>query len=169
MSMTAHKPLDEYLKLQYPFHVVADPDGGYVVTLPDLPGCMTQADAIDDIPAMVKSARALWIETAFDKGIDIPLPSYPADYSGKFVVRVPRSLHRRLAESAEDEGVSLNQYVASLLSRRDADAGVERKLEEIQDQIEGIYERLRFTVTGAPTIPSRQRELSNFSLKAVAA
>ncbi|HXT04816.1 MAG TPA: toxin-antitoxin system HicB family antitoxin, partial [Casimicrobiaceae bacterium] len=38
-------------------------------------------------------------------------------YSGKFVVRVPRSVHARLARKAKQEGVSLNQLVSSVLSR----------------------------------------------------
>lgn len=47
---------------------------------------------------------------------DIPLPSSDNSYSGKLLVRMPKSLHRRLAETAEREGVSLNQYIVSLLS-----------------------------------------------------
>jgi len=45
-----------------------------------------------------------------------PLPSSDNSYSGKLLVRMPKSLHRRLAETAEREGVSLNQYIVSLLS-----------------------------------------------------
>jgi hypothetical protein len=41
----------------------------------------------------------------------IPEPRPEEEYSGKFVVRVPRSLHRELVETAEREGVSLNQYI----------------------------------------------------------
>ncbi|HYX16626.1 MAG TPA: toxin-antitoxin system HicB family antitoxin [Nostoc sp.] len=36
-------------------------------------------------------------------------------YSG-ILLRMPKSLHRRLAENSEQEGVSLNQYIVSLLS-----------------------------------------------------
>jgi predicted HicB family RNase H-like nuclease len=40
-----------------------------------------------------------------------------SSYSGKFLVRVPRSLHARLAREAEQQGVSLNQWAASKLAR----------------------------------------------------
>jgi antitoxin HicB len=64
----------------------------------------------------INEARELWIETAYEAGDDIPLPSNDDSYSGKLLVRMPKSLHRRLAETAENEGVSLNQYIVSLLS-----------------------------------------------------
>src|ERR1035437_575698 len=43
--------------------------------------------------------------------------TYENQYSGKFNVRIPRSLHRKLDEMAEKEGVSLNHYLVSTLSR----------------------------------------------------
>jgi len=124
--MERQKPLEFYLGLQYPFRVDADPDGGYVIEFPDLPGCLTQADEPDEIGPMAEEARSLWIETEFEAGKAIPLPSYPPEYSGKFNLRLPRSLHARLAESAEREGVSLNQYVTMLLAAGQAAADVSR-------------------------------------------
>lgn len=125
------KSLEEYLALEYTFTVVADPDGGYVIIFPDLPGCLTQVDSLDEIPHMVDDVRRLWIETAYEHDFDVPLPSYPEEYSGKFNVRLPRSLHRQLVESAERDGVSLNQYVTMLLSRGDAQHRIEQQIEEL--------------------------------------
>jgi predicted RNase H-like HicB family nuclease len=124
-------PLDEYLALQYRFNAIADPDGGYVIEFPDLPGCLTQVETIDEIPEMAEEARRLWIEATYEDGQEIPLPSYPEEYSGRFVVRLPKSLHRLLAESAEREGVSLNQYVATLLARGDSLARIEQRLDAL--------------------------------------
>ena len=133
---TATNPLtlEEYLDLEYPFVVTVDPDyGGYVIDFPDLPGCVTQAETLDEIPHMAEDARAGWIESAFEQGLEIPLPSFPETYSGKFNLRLPRSLHRKLAESAERDGVSLNQFVVSLLS----EALTIHRTEERQTKIEG--------------------------------
>ncbi len=77
---------------------------------PDLPGCMTQGETLEEAAAMAEDARRGWIEVEYERGNDIPLPTYPEEYSGKFVVRLPRSLHRSLAAAAEDEGASLDQY-----------------------------------------------------------
>ncbi len=138
MGMTIRKPLEEYLALEYSFHVIADPDGGYVIVFPDLPGCMTQVESLHEVGPMAEEIRTLWIETAYEQGHDIPPPSYPEEYSGKFNLRLPRSLHRSLAEAAEREGISLNQYVVGLLSRGDAQARVERKLDALQKHIEAV-------------------------------
>jgi len=135
---TTRRPLPEYLARQYPFQAIADEDGGYVIVFPDLPGCMTQVESVEEIPTMAEDARRAWIETAYEDGEDIPLPSYPEEYSGKFNVRLPRSLHRSLAEAAERDGISLNQYVATLLARGDAQARVERRLDYLEAQVEAI-------------------------------
>ena len=116
VTRTAPKPLEYYLNLQYPFVAHADPDGGYVVVFPDLPGCLTQAEKLEEIPEMAEDARTGWIETEYEEGHNIPEPSYQ-EYSGKFNVRLPKSLHRSLVDAAARDGVSLNQYVVMLLSR----------------------------------------------------
>lgn len=132
------KPLSYYLSLDYPMHAVADPDGGYVAVFPDLPGCLTQAESLVELAAMANEARELWIETEYERGHDIPLPSYPEEYSGKFNLRIPRSLHRTLAEAAEREGVSLNQYVLTLLAQGHAERAVERRLAAIEAKLGGL-------------------------------
>jgi len=121
MTTTTRKLLAHYLDLAYPFQAIADPEGGYVIVFPDLPGCMTQVESALEIGPAGDEARRLWITTEYEEGEDIPLPSYPEQYSGKFHLRLPRSLHRRLAELAEREGVSLNQCVVTLLARSEAE------------------------------------------------
>lgn len=111
------RSLDEYLALEYPFNVIAGPDGGYVIVYSDLPGCLSVADSMDEVGPMAEDARRGWLTVAYEHNMDIPLPLYPEEYSGKFNVRLPRSLHRRLAEAAERDGVSLNPYVIGLLER----------------------------------------------------
>jgi len=137
--MTVHcKTLNEYLAVEYPFNVIADPDGGYVIVFPDLSGCMTVADDVDEIGPMAEDARIGWIESAYEHGLQIPMPSQPETYSGKFNVRLPKSLHRRLAEGAEREGVSLNTYVIGLLERAQATAEYDDRLERIEGQLETL-------------------------------
>ena len=47
--MAKRKPLEYYVGLQYPMRIDADPDGGFVISFPDLVGCVTQADTPDEI------------------------------------------------------------------------------------------------------------------------
>ena len=133
--------LEEYLKFEYPFNVIADPESGYVIEFPDLLGCLTQIDSLDELQEMVNEVRELWLETAYEHGHDIPLPSYPEEFSGKFNLRLPKSLHRQLSESAERDGVSLNQYVVMLLAR-----GVEQSRADHQTQSARQRERVPATV-----------------------
>lgn len=110
-----------------PFRGEAEPDGGERIRFPDLPECSAVADTVPEVAAMAMDAKRRWIETEFERGSEIPLPSRPEAYSGTFNVRLPKSLYRRLAEAAAWEEVSLNQYVVSLLAeglgQRTAHAG----------------------------------------------
>jgi antitoxin HicB len=72
---TKKKPLEYYLELQYSVTLHPDPEGGYVAEIKDLPGCITQGDTLEEAMGNISEARELWIETAYDCGDDIPLPS----------------------------------------------------------------------------------------------
>lgn len=117
---TITKTVEEYLQLPYTIEVVRDEgDGfaGWFARVLELPGCMTQADTFDELDEMVEDAMRSWIEVALDSGFPIPEPRAQGEYSGKFVVRVPRSLHRDLVTAAERNGDSLNAYVNVALAR----------------------------------------------------
>jgi predicted RNase H-like HicB family nuclease len=118
-----HRDLNFYLSLHYPITIHTDPDGGYVAEIEELPGCMTQAETLDEAFRAIEDARQVWLKGTYEMGQDIPLPRDMEEHSGKFMVRIPRSLHRNLVRAAKCEGVSLNQYVTSLLS-----AGVQRDI-----------------------------------------
>jgi antitoxin HicB len=126
MATATRRSLEAYLALAYPVQFVADPDGGYVAIFPDLPGCLTQGETLAETAALAEDARRGWIESEYRRGNDIPLPSYPEEHSGQFRLRLPKSLHRQLAESAAREGVSLNQYVLMLLAQGESQVRASR-------------------------------------------
>jgi predicted RNase H-like HicB family nuclease len=111
---------------RYPIEVFwSEEDEGYIAIAPDLPGSSawgkSEADAITEL----RTAIDLWIKAAKKAGNPIPKPSDRADvnYSGKFLMRVPKRLHAALARAAKTQGVSLNQYVLYLLTREHGDRG----------------------------------------------
>lgn len=113
--------IDECLSAPYKMEVEPDLDeGGYVVSFPDLPGCITCADTLEAAVAAAEDAKREWITAAFEEGVEVELPRALDDYSGQFKLRLPRSLHRQLAERSKREGISMNQYCLYLLSRNDA-------------------------------------------------
>lgn len=103
------------MKAQFPFEVASE-DGEYFITFPDLPGCMSGGRTIAEALKNAEEAKRLWIETTLKRGGAVPEPA--SAYSGRLVLRMPKSLHRDLAARARREGVSLNQYLLSLVSRR---------------------------------------------------
>ena len=112
------KPLEYYLSLKYPVSIEEAPEGGYFIQIKDLPGCYSQGETVEEALEMIEEARRLWLESMYEDGSEISLPgSTEKQYSGKFNVRIPKSLHRKLNEMAEQEGVSLNHYLVSTLSR----------------------------------------------------
>ena len=111
------KPLKYYMELKYPVTIHIAPEGGFVAEIEDLPGCLAQGETLVEAYEEIEIARKLWLETTYEDGQDIPLPRDDREYSGKFIVRVPKSLHRKLDSLADKEGTSLNQYVVSQLSR----------------------------------------------------
>jgi len=111
------KTVGYYMNLPYTIELQQDPEEGWFVRVKELRGCMSEGDTAEEAVAMIREAMQLWLEVALEEGIPIPEPRPEEDYSGKFVVRVPRSLHRELVEHAEREGVSLNQYINVALAR----------------------------------------------------
>ena len=110
------KNIDYYMSLPYREIIEADPAGGYVGYIPDLKGCITQAETKAEILDMLEDAKKSWIEAALEDELEIPEPLQDDDFSGKFNLRLPKSLHRNLAMSAKAEGVSLNQLAMCLIA-----------------------------------------------------
>ena len=115
------KTLDEYMAMPYRMEIIEDKDeGGFVASYPDLLGCITCGETAESAVANALDAKRQWLEAAIDSGIEIYEPDSLKDYSGQFKLRIPRSLHRTLAEHSRREGISMNQYCVYLLSRNDA-------------------------------------------------
>jgi len=115
------KTLADYMEMSYRMEIVEDKnEGGFVVSYPDLPGCITCGETVESAVANALDAKRVWIEAALEDEIKIYDPDNLDDYSGQFKLRIPRSLHRLLAEHSKREGISMNQYCVYLLSRNDA-------------------------------------------------
>ena len=111
------KTVDYYMNLPYTIELQRDVEAGWFVRVKELPGCMSQGDTAQEAIEMVQDAMSGWLEVSLEQGHVIPEPRPEEDYSGKFVVRLPRSLHRELVEAAEHDGVSLNSFVNVSLGR----------------------------------------------------
>ncbi|HSW41151.1 MAG TPA: type II toxin-antitoxin system HicB family antitoxin [Patescibacteria group bacterium] len=104
----------------YRLEVYRDEDGSWVAEVPELPGCVAASTDPHELLALAGDSIAAWVEAAVDDGRTVPAPATADEYSGRFVLRVPKGLHRRLAAQARREGVSLNTLCATALA---ADVG----------------------------------------------
>jgi antitoxin HicB len=108
------------MALPYTYELRRNDDGTWFACVRDLPGCMTEGDTQAEALEMLEDAMRSWLEVAIERGLRIPEPRPEPAYSGRFVVRVPKSLHRALAERARSEGTSLNQLVVAALAEASA-------------------------------------------------
>ena len=90
-----------------------------------MPAC---GETIESAVENARDAKRAWLEAALEEGVSIPKPDSLEDYSGQFKLRLPRSLHRALAEHSQREGISMNQYCVYLLAKNDALHAVKGKV-----------------------------------------
>jgi len=115
--MNKAKNLEYYLSLPYKIMLYPAEEGGFVVEIPELPGCLSQGETREEALVMIEDAKQAWLQVALELGREIPEPFKELEtFSGKFVLRLPKSLHKDLAKKAKEENVSLNQLATYLLS-----------------------------------------------------
>lgn len=97
--------LNEYMKLPYRMEIVpGQEEGGYAVTFPKLPGCMTCGETLEAAVSNAEEAKKAWLLAALEEGQKIPEPDGLDNYSGQFKLRIPKSLYRQLSEHSKREG-----------------------------------------------------------------
>ena len=109
----------DYMNLPYTIKLklIEDESGKYYfASVDELYGCWADGETQEKALKSLREAMELWLESAIEHNDNIPLPKAENDYSGKFLVRIPKTLHRKLAQKAEEEGISLNQYALYKLS-----------------------------------------------------
>lgn len=113
-----NKDLEYYMNLPYRIEILEDKEeGGFSLRCPELPGCFTCAETVSEGLEMLEDAKRCWLAACLEDGAAIPEPARLEDYSGQFKLRIPKSLHKLLAQKSNEEGVSMNQYCVYLLSK----------------------------------------------------
>jgi antitoxin HicB len=97
-------------------HLSADEGGGYLISFPDLPGCMSDGDTMVEAKKHAADAVAGYLVSCRKHRDPIPEPGSGGLASGKFLVRLPKSLHVALAERAKVEGVSMNLMFTAIVA-----------------------------------------------------
>ncbi len=117
----SEKDLNYFMALPYPVELEPIPmeeGGGFAASIPLIGRYAVHADgetvqeALENLEKIKKEQFTAYLS----EGVTIPEPQPPEEnYSGKFVLRIPKYLHRKLASLARENGVSLNHFITSLI------------------------------------------------------
>jgi len=109
-----------YMNLPYNYLIqqMQDESGSYFFgKVFELDGCQSHGDTFEETYSSLREAMEGWLEIKLEYGDTIPEPVIDNNFSGKFNLRIPKSLHKKLSMEAQEEGVSLNQYALFKLSK----------------------------------------------------
>jgi len=126
---------------------VYDGDECFEARIAELPNVAEYADSFEEAYELALDTIATTAVMLAEQGRSMPAPAQPADdYSGRVTLRLPKSLHRGLACKAENEGVSLNSMLVSVLS---AFRGFDAALTETNDEWHTMCTPEKKTILGA--------------------
>ncbi|MBV6322990.1 toxin-antitoxin system HicB family antitoxin [Duganella violaceipulchra] len=100
----------------YVRRLLPDEAGGYTAYIHEFPGCVAEGETAGEALINLDSAAASWLAVSLAHGQPIAEPIRPFDFSGKVALRIPRSLHRDVAELAQLQGCSINQLLSVAIS-----------------------------------------------------
>src|SRR5262245_53128263 len=109
----------EILKRPYGRTVMPEPDGTFRAEIIEFPGCIATGDTAVEALERLGNVAASWLEVMLSKNQTIPEPIENIEgFSGKLVLRLPKSLHKKAAHMAARDGISLNQFILSSLAEQ---------------------------------------------------
>lgn len=122
------KKLEDYMAMTYRMEIIEDEDeGGFAISYPDLPGCITCGETIESAMKNALDAKRTWIEAALEDGIDIYDPSISGLYPNTIELKLPEELQETLKKHAKQEGMSMNQYCIQLLTKNDIKSSIMKR------------------------------------------
>jgi antitoxin HicB len=104
----------------YPFEVrplSSEEGGGYLISFPDFAECISDGETVAEAMENGRDALKATIAALKAKKLPVPAPNSGGVASGKFVARVPKTVHAQLAIRARAEGVSLNALVLTFIAQ----------------------------------------------------
>ncbi len=118
---------------KYSINIIwSEEDCCYIATIPEFNGLSAHGDTPEEAIEEAKVALKAFLKVYKEDGCTIPEPQTLSEFSGQTRIRLPKSLHAKLARQADREGVSLNSYMVHLLSEQHLKHQIEKLLKENQ-------------------------------------
>lgn len=109
--------VDNYLRQPYARIILPESDGTFRGEIMEFPGCIAVGESASEALENLEEAAKGWLLATLESGQNIPQPIENSnDFSGRLVLRIPKSIHKKASWIAEREGVSLNQFITSSLA-----------------------------------------------------
>ncbi len=146
-----NKTLKYYMNLNYPVEIIKIPKeegGGYQARIPLLGkyAFLGDGDSIEEAIKDLEQIKEYLFRKYLDGNIPIPEPAEEKDdreYSGRFVLRIPKELHRHLAEESKKNDSTLNQYCLFLLTRKSFLNTIQEEITEIKSEIKSVFRHIK--------------------------
>lgn len=145
----------------------------YVARASEFSDLEEYGDTYEEAHKLILESISTAQDWALEEGRAFPAPKEVDDnaYSGRITLRFPKSLHKKLAESANGDGVSLNTYICALLSFEQGyinklrDARCPKEQDDVKKHDEFIYSLISSSVQKNVTLNTKLEHLKVFSPK----
>lgn len=145
---TQTKSPEDYLKEPYARVLIPEAEGGFSAEILEFPGCYSFGDTAGETMRNLEDAAFNWIEAALEQGQTIPEPFASNEYSGKYPLRMSRSLHRKAVQIAERDKISLNSlFVGAIEARVNGEDLYGRIAQRLDDRIAKLERRIEGLMT----------------------
>jgi predicted RNase H-like HicB family nuclease len=114
--------------------------GLFVAEILEFPGCSAQGETPAEAYTKLERAAELWLSDWLNEGKAAPRPLTNSETSGRFALRLPKSLYVRASKAAAFEHVSLNQYIANAVAERVGTSTALRSVDGLFDELRKLSE-----------------------------
>ena len=118
----------------YPFEVrplSPEEGGGFLISFPDFAECISDGETVEEAMENGRDALKATVAALKAKKLAVPAPNSGGVASGKFVARVPKTVHAQLATRARAEGVSLNALVLTFIAQGLGGSGTKARAKSV--------------------------------------
>ena len=140
--------VSQIVRKPYARIIVPDDQGGYAAQVLEFSGCFADGESPEEAYSNLEEVAESWVESALAQGFPVPPPVATQGHSGTVSLRLPKSLHKRAAELAHRDGVSLNQFLVAAIAAR---VGVENLTEAIASKLDERLDKLGLKRMGEPS------------------